>query len=132
MLALNLEAKGFRKVKRAFRREIQPQLKALKMARSVSLNGKLFVLTDCGLVLPYEQVQVHHDPPLAFLIAQFLASKGLTLAQVRRAGTRLADRALAREWREWHARQARLFVVSEWVHKALEGRANGDVHGLGA
>lgn len=104
---------------KGFRTEIRGQIKDFRCDFFRQTTNPVCPITRTPLVNDLS-THVDHDPPFEDLLSAFLVSQGLCLEQIQTDATqdndldtRLTDRALASEWREFHRRHATLRVVSK-------------------
>ncbi len=110
--------------RKAFRTEVRDQLVAFK-TKATSSSAQLACAVT-GVLLTSDRCHVdHYEPTFLELTEQFLASRGVAIADVQveptldgSTETRLLDRELAKAWGEFHTR-AKLRIVSAHANLSL-------------
>jgi hypothetical protein len=110
--------------KKAFRTEVRRQLEAFRDRNYKP--GQVLFCEVTGEPITRETAHVDHNPTFESLAAAFLAERGLSMSSVGVEPTRdgvmenrLADRALAEAWADYHKAHARLRIVSKKANLGL-------------
>lgn len=112
-----------------FRSEVVDQIVEFKTATFAGRDRIPCAIT--GIVIPWDEANVDHEPPFHVLRDSFLQQVGLSLGQVRiqpwREGESrylFEDRQLASLWSNFHQQFARLQVISAEENAKKGGKAN--------